>query len=1340
MEMSENYDKERVLGDAGAVENVGEEGFSNDFVHVESSAETSQVPPVADGAAGSADGGEVSVIIESVDVADSPDSVNQVEHVDQDNGVLVTTADSVQVDPDDVKVMDDGGKEDMFVDCPEELVVHDRVNPDNKETMTIPETEQPPDEKDDVQEIQTYELDNGRQVQDLMDELNHLQAMLEKTVGEKESFARKYEEEKEAFTKEVANLHHQLKALNEQQSLFTKDDGESVDHLRKAEIGEGEEKILVSDTPLREMMINECFKFLKSALDERLQTEGTCRELQAILFMKDQEIEDLHANIAEFSLSQDVVVSFLNSTQEGWSQSLKALSGFQLEKDQHIEAIAGRVLTSLATAVNQEELFDESVTGKMSHVEKSTSILIEKYNQFLSEMDLLRQCLTEGKQDHCVQDKLQTIIVAACDELIELRRKEVDLAQKISHLEDENVKLVEQLDKDGKMVEMANVEIGKLKVELEQEKTKYANTKEKLSLAVTKGKALVQQRDMLKQSLAEKTSELEKCLIELQEKSSALQVAELSKEELLKSENLATSLQEALSQKDAILEKCEEILSETGAPEELQSVNVTERIRWIVDERNVLNGVSLEFQKLSSALSLIQTTENVSSLDLESQVSWLVESFSRAQVEATRLQDEISRTKEAAHNDIDCLTTSLLAEIQEKNYLQEELEDLTLKYQGIVEKEHQVSLEKDLMVNMLLEASGITMDGQEEVNQPPSDVAMLIDKCFRKVKEERNAVSESSLVEAEMFERIQTLLYLRDQELMLCEKILEEEMLDRLEVKNLSSELRVISQELQALNDEKGSLHKDFERAEEKSALLREKLSMAVKKGKGLVQERENLKHLLDEKNAEIEKLELELQQQESAFGDCRDQLNKLSDDVERIPKLEADLVAMKDQRDQLEQFLMESNNMLQRVIDSIDSIALPLDSNFEEPVEKVEWLAGYLNECRVAKLRAEQELDKVEVETNTLASKLAEAYKTMKSLEDAMSLADNNISQLVEEKRALEISKTYVEQELQKAMEEASIQTGKFSEVCATRKSLEDALSLAENKISVLINEKEDAQISRAAAESEVEKVEEEVSIQTSKLAEAYRTIKVLEDALSQVETNVSLLSEEHNNAQVGRTNLENEIRKLKEEADSQTSKLADACSTIKRLEDALSKAETNISELVGEKKNAEQEVSTLNSKLNACLEELAGTHGSLESRSLELSGHLNSLQLFLKDETLFSLLRQSFERNFESLKNMDFLFEDIKGHFVEMGLEMLQNHSFAEDFYASKLVSAGFENIGNVEMHNGELNEADGDNIASYFTKAVEEFNMRNKILTDEAKGFFTCMNEFIAALSSKITGNKG
>ncbi|XP_050276389.1 trans-Golgi network-localized SYP41-interacting protein 1 [Quercus robur] len=1641
-----------------------------------------------------------------------------------------------------------------FVDCSEEL-----VSSAEKEAAVVAVAREESGD-DGVRGIENGVL-NGY----VMDEQPEQQRL---------SNAQEYKDEREAFAREVAELRHGLKALiNHQQPL-----------LGENESGEND------NSPLLEM-IKECSLFVKLASEDRLQAEATMREIHGVVLMNEQEIGDLNARVSELSVSNDAAASYMSSVQNSLEVSL--------EKDRHVEDVANRMLASLASVGYQEESLEDSISGKIIQVEKGNSLLIEKYNQILSEIDRLRQCLNETGVDIRVQEGHGTICVAARDELLELKRKEEDLTDKVRHLEDENRKLVEQLDGHKEMVEKVNAELANTKIEVEQEKVRCANTKEKLTMAVTKGKALVQQRDSLKHSLADKTSELEKCLIELQEKSSALESAELSKEELVKSENLIASLQETLSERTSVLEKIEEIMSEAGVPEELLSMDIRERFRWLVDERNILKVVSLESQKLKDAFSSFDLPETVSSSDLEARVGWLRESFYRAKDDVNSLQDEIAKTREAGLNEIDrlsaslstalqekdyfeteladlmrkyeeivekelqvtlekdhlsaslstalqekdylqtelaelmskyeeivvkeCqvtlekdhLSASLSAELQEKDYFQTELANLMGKYKEIVEKEHQVSVERDQIVKMLIEVSGTEMEKEEGVYQTFSDNSSLVHRCFEKIKEQSSAILDSSYVNAELFERVQSLLYVRDHELMLCEKLLEEEMmvrseeklmnelklvseelvalkeeksslwkdlerseekstlmdklsnelklvseelvvlkeeksslhkdferlegesalveklsselklvseelvalkeeksslqndverseekstlveklsnelklvseelvvlkeensslqrdlerleeksalveklsnelklvseelvalkeensslqrdlerleeksalveklsnelkllseelvalkeeksslhndlerseeksalveklsnelklvyeelvalkeeksslqndlerseekstsveklsnelklvseelvvlkeeksslqkdlerseeksalveklsnelklvseelvelkeeksslwkdlerseekstlvdkfsnelklvseelvalkeeksslqkdLERLEekstlVEKVSNELKLVSEELVALKEEKSSLQKDLERSEEKSALVREKLSMAVKKGKGLVQDRENLKKLLDEKNSEIQKLKLELQQQESAVIDCRDQIKTLSTDVEHIPKLEADLAAMKDQRDQLEQFLLESNKILQKVVESIDGIVLPVDTVFDEPVGKVNWLSGYINECLEAKTHVEQELGKVKEDANTLVSELAEAQATVKSLEDALSVVENNVTQLAEEKRELEVGKTNIEQELQKAVEEACSQTSKFVEAFATRKSLEEALSLAENNISVLFREKEEAQVSKTAAEMELEKVKEEVAIQTSKLTEAFKTIKSLEDSLSQVETNVALLTEQNNDAQVGRTNLENELKKLQEEAGSQANKLADSYATIKSLEDALLRAEDDISVLQGEKKNAEEELLSLNSKLNACMEELAGTSGSFESKSIELAGHLNDLQVIMKDETLLSRVKECFEKKFESLRKMDLILKNIKTHFVEVDLEKLQSHHVMEDdLNVMNSFSDSLNNIVDVEIDNSWVSAADGDNISSQFRKTVEGFQSRNKIIYDKVEGFSSFIDECIAGLLRKL-----
>ncbi|WJX23518.1 hypothetical protein P8452_12721 [Trifolium repens] len=283
-------------------------------------------------------------------------------------------------------------------------------------------------------------------------------------------------------------------------------------------------------------------------------------------------------------------------------------------------------------------------------------------------------------------------------------------------------------------------------------------------------------------------------------------------------------------------------------------------------ESNVPAAVKRNLSKES--LSLLDLPESVSSFDLESQMNWLIDSFSKAHNDIYVLQEEISTIKEASINYIDRLSISLLVESQEKDYLQSELTDLRFEYEEFVGKNHQNSLEKDQIVKMLVDFSGLNMEN-EGIDQFSSNTPMIIDLCFQKMKGQNGNLSKASHIDPELFERVQSILYVRDQSLKLYEDILEEDMLIRSDVSN---ELKVVSDEVIALKDERSSLLKDLERSEEKTSMLRDKLSMAIKKGKGLVQDRDNLKGLINEKNSEIERLKVVLQKQESAVSEYKDE------------------------------------------------------------------------------------------------------------------------------------------------------------------------------------------------------------------------------------------------------------------------------------------------------------------------------------------------------------------------------------------------------------------------------------------------------------------------------------
>ncbi|KAL9246551.1 hypothetical protein vseg_020069 [Gypsophila vaccaria] len=1241
------------------------------------------------------------VVEESIEVANNQESSSRDSNNSNEDGVMVNTDNNGSGgDSDGVVVSEDAGREDMFMDAPEDLGPEGR---DSSATFT--EAQGSTDGEEDssrVQHSRFHGLDNDMQNDYMVDEMERLRAMLDKTLNEKESIVKEHKDEMDMAAKGIANLRDQMKdfmnkqlLLNESQPGSDNRFHDDIDHVQLNE------------------MIHECSMSLRSVVEE---------------------VQDLNTKSTEAAISREVVSSYMNSVQNESAE-------IQFQKDQYMDDVTNRILSSFASLVYVGDLSDYSTTGKIAHIEKSLYVLIENYNWFLYQSDQLKQCLTDGRPDLAGQTDYGVIFAAANDEILGFKKKETDFNEKLNQLEIENSELKEQFEKHKAVAETANAELERLRAELDQEKHRYSNTKEKLSLAVTKGKALVQQRDTLKQALASKTNEIENCLVELKEKSSALEAAELIKEELVKSQFLGETLHETIAQKDLLLEKLEAILLESGVPEGLRMKDVTEKTRWLVDERDALKDVSLKFHQLADALLSIDLPENFSFSDLESRLGWLTKSFNQAKSDIEMLQDEINKTGEAlnqareeigalrdqnvmisetAQNEIGQLSASLSMVLVEKDCTEMALKELSDKFEAIVQRERQALTEKENMLKILLEAAGLTVADSQS-----SETVNLVEKCIATLKERWSSSHESSEATEEILQNLQSLLYIKDQDLVLRDKLLEEETEKmKTEMDKLYADLRKASEETSTIKEQNDNLKKDLERVEDKSAMIREKLSMAVKKGKGLVQEREGLKNLIGEQSSEIEKLKLELQQRESAISHYESETSRLSAQVEGIAKLEENLLALKDQRDQLERDLLESNKLIDALTESINSIGRPDSSSFEQPLEKLKWLSEYLIECEAAKAQAEQQLKTTMLELKEINSKVSEAELSIKSLEASLAVSEEKFSQLAEEKRELEVARTSVEHELQRAMSEASL----FAEVDVAKKALESALALAESDVSRLVKEKEEAESSNAATVVELDKAKSEIAGLVADLSDATTKIKALEDTISDMETRLNTLSDENNEAQTGRAKLEDDLKKFKEEAD----KLQDAQSTIKTLQDTLAKAENDISELSVEKQAAEQELSVLSAKLNACLEELSGTHGSLESRTLELFDHLKGLEMVAEDESVMSSLRGCVETKYESLKEMEGLLRTIRCQFAEIDPEL--QPALEEPSHLSKFLSANPDilraGIDTDRVHAGESND-----ISLYVQEIKESFNVKNKALTEQVGCFLSFVNESNASLLEEL-----
>lgn len=88
----------------------------------------------------------------------------------------------------------EAGKEDMFVDCPDELST---TNADNREALVAIGAEESSEDVNGVHERGVQEMENGTQDGYVVDgELEHLRETLDKMLHEKERIAWEYEVKK----------------------------------------------------------------------------------------------------------------------------------------------------------------------------------------------------------------------------------------------------------------------------------------------------------------------------------------------------------------------------------------------------------------------------------------------------------------------------------------------------------------------------------------------------------------------------------------------------------------------------------------------------------------------------------------------------------------------------------------------------------------------------------------------------------------------------------------------------------------------------------------------------------------------------------------------------------------------------------------------------------------------------------------------------------------------------------------------------------------------------------------------------------------------------------------
>jgi chromosome segregation ATPase len=432
------------------------------------------------------------------------------------------------------------------------------------------------------------------------------------------------------------------------------------------------------------------------------------------------------------------------------------------------------------------------------------------------------------------------------------------------------------------------------------------------------------------------------------------------------------------------------------------------------------------------------------------------------------------------------------------------------------------------------------------------------------------------------------------------------------------------------LKNEKDSLQKEFERVEERSSLLREKLSMAVKKGKGLVQEREGLKQVVDTKNSEIEKLKNALDEKISETENVKRALDRNNSEIEKL------------------QHALGENNF------ELEKLKQVLDENNSE----TENLKQALDVKNSESDKLKRDLEARDTEMENLKYEIVSRESANTDLREQI----ENLSSQVTHFESLQLDIISLSEEkgkVERMLEEAEVSRGILVDsISNIALPVDHPFEEPLEKISQIAKYIMESQAAKNHVELELDRANEQVTMQAGRLSDSLSTIKILEDELSKAKDYVSSTSEEKHQIQLQTAAVEKELEKTNEELAHNANKLEDANTAINSLQDALSQAKTDLTILSAEKNEAEakheMETSALNAKLAECLEELDKSHGSLQTRSTEQYGYLEKLSTLVMDDSIVPLMVEEFGKNIGSLRDTSLTVKSMHEQLAAMGIQI--------------------------------------------------------------------------------------
>lgn len=472
-------------------------------------------------------------------------------------------------------------------------------------------------------------------------------------------------------------------------------------------------------------------------------------------------------------------------------------------------------------------------------------------------------------------------------------------------------------------------------------------------------------------------------------------------------------LEQSLMERNNLVQRWEEILNRVDMPSQLRSMEPEDKIQWLGNALSEAQNHSYSLQEKIDNLETLCGSLTADLEDSQRRTSELEAAFHKACAEKEILlkdleilrqdnDESIKRIDDFAFRNENLQNEASMIQAQ-KLRMEEDMgriEDTIRRLQEMVKDALQDFCAEDVVL------------GQGGVGLLEEMLRKLVEKHKTLLSEKPADVDSSDVPISKKGELSHTSRDFEEQDAAIAalSKNLEDSMGELMCLKEEKDRYMLTNQsilhELEEQKLKKKELEELFHQEEHKSASLREKLNVAVRKGKSLVQQRDGMKQVIGELNTEVERLKSEAKHTEKTINEYEEQINNLFAARDRVQVMESENSFLTDRLAETERYLQEKEGSWRSILNALGEIDVGIGIDSGDPVERIREIGKYLHDLHERLDSLEQESRKSKRAAELLLAELNEVQERNDVLQDELAKAVHELSEVSREKSLAENAK----------------------------------------------------------------------------------------------------------------------------------------------------------------------------------------------------------------------------------------------------------------------------------------------------------------------------------------------